>query len=40
MLAVVADITWEYLVVVALEKSDVFACLGVPKPADSIKTCA
>ena len=40
MLAVVADITGEDLIVVAFEKSDVFAGLGVPKSADSIETCA
>lgn len=40
MLAIVADIAWEDLVIVALEKSDVLACLCVPKSADSIKSCA
>lgn len=40
MLAVVADLAGEDLIVMSLEKSDIFARLGVPKPSYSVEACA
>jgi len=40
VLTVVTYITTEDLVFVALEQTDVFACLAVPNATNAIKTCA
>lgn len=40
MLAIVADIAREDLIVMSLKKSYVFAGFSVPKPSYSVETCA
>jgi hypothetical protein len=40
VLAVVADIAAEDLVLVALEQGSVFASLSVPDTPDAVETCA